>query len=371
MQHTRILLVASLIACCSCSFAAKPEVRDTHASLLDVSARQKELRAMTSPRVKSAIEHLDSCVSLPVVQAPQGRIAIPHHYLTGSDGPINPAEHVATVPYNAFERRITAGMNRYVATADQKEAACAQQQIHLWAQANELLDYDPKESSQAWYQVEWTLASAAVTESVLINDSALDSAMLQQDTTWLDRVAHRMIAFEATHPAHNNHHAWRALGAVATGVVSSDNKLFQWGVDVFREEVDQIDARGAFPLEMQRKENSIHYQAFALQPLIPIAEFAERQGIPLYTYTSKSGKTIQDAVLFLTQAVANPTIVTAYTTVPQKLRPLSRDFYCFGEFYVHRLPSRPESIAMKADMQEPTDASRIGGNTTVLAGETR
>lgn len=371
MQRTRVLLATFVAVSCMQSFAAKPEVRDEHASLIDVGARQKALRSASSPRVKSAIEHLDSCVALPVVQAPQGRMVIPRHYLTGSDGPINPAEHEATVPYNAFERRITAGMNRYVATADQKEAVCAQQQIHLWAQANELLDYDPKESSQAWYQVEWTLASVSVTESVLVNDSALDAAMLQQDKAWLGRVAHRMIDFEATHPAHNNHHAWRALGAVATGVVSGDAKLFQWGADVFREEVDQIDARGAFPLEMQRKENSIHYQAFALQPLIPIAEFAERQGVPLYAYTSKSGKTIQDAVLFLTQAVADPSIVSVYTTVPQKLRPLSRDFYCFGEFYVHRFPSRPESMAMKADMQEPTYASRIGGNTTVLAGDTR
>jgi len=371
MQRTRILLAAFLIASCADSFAAKPEVRDAHASFLDVGARQMELRNATSPRLKRAIEHLDSCVALPVIQPPQGRMVIPRHYLTGSAGPINPAEHEATVPYNAFERRITAGMNRFVATGDQKEADCAQQQIHMWAQANELLDYDPKESSQAWYQVEWTLSSTAVTESVLVNDAALDSTVLQQDKAWLNHVAHHMIDFEATHPAHNNHHAWRALGAVATGVVTKDDSLFQWGIDVYREEVDQIDARGAFPLEMQRKENSIHYQAFALQPLIPIAEFAERQGIPLYAYASKSGKTIHDAVLFLTQAVADPAIVSVYTTVPQKLLPLSRDFYCFGEFYIHRFPSRPESMAMKADMQEPTYASRIGGSTTVLAGDTR
>jgi len=371
MRPTRVLLAAALIVCCTRSFAATPEVRDAHASFLEVRTRQKDLHAVSSARVKGAIAHLDSCLALPVIEAPQGRMIIPRHYLTGSDGPINPAEHEATAPYNAFERRITAGMNRYVATGDLSEAACAQQQIHAWAQAEELMDYDPKESSQAWYQVEWTLAATAVAESVLVNDRKLDAATIQQDMAWLNHVAHRMIDFEATHPAHNNHHAWRALGAVATGVVTEDTKLFAWGVDVFREEVDQIDVRGAFPLEMQRKENSIHYQAFALQPLIPIAEFAERQGVPLYAYASKSGKTIQDAVLFLTQAVADPSIVTVYTPVPQKLRPLSRDFYSFGEFYLHRFPSRPESIAMQAEMQEATYASRIGGNTTVLAGDIR
>lgn len=371
MQRALTTLAALLVVPLTHAFAENSAIRDTRASFLEVSARQQELRRATSPRIKDAVSHLDSCLKLPVVDAPQGRMIIPRHYLTGSDGPINPAEHEATVPYNSFERRITAGMNRYLATGDTKEAACAQQQIHQWAQANELLDFDPKESSQAWYQVEWTLSSVAVTESVLVNDTALDATTLQQDKDWLNRVAHRMIDFEATHPAHNNHHAWRALGAVATGVVTGDDKLFQWGIAVFREEVDQIDTRGAFPLEMKRKENSIHYQAFALQPLIPIAEFAARQKIDLYGYTSASGKTIRDAVRFLTDTVANPDIVKVYTDVPQKLRPLSRDFYCFGEFYIHRFPSQPESIAMKADMQEPTYASRIGGSTTVLAGDTR
>ncbi|MEZ2345456.1 alginate lyase family protein [Terriglobus sp. RCC_193] len=371
MRRALTTLAALLAVSPTYAYAEGQTVRDTHASFLDVSARQKELRMATSSRVKDAVAHLDSCLKLPAVDAPQGRMIIPRHYLTGSDGPINPAEHEATAPYNSFERRITAGMNRYLATGDLKEAACAQQQIHQWAQANELLDYDPKESSQAWYQVEWTLSSIAVTESVLVNNSTLDPTMLQQDKAWLNRVAHRMIDFEVTHPAHNNHHAWRALGAVATGVVTGDDKLFQWGITVFHEEVDQIDARGAFPLEMQRKENSIHYQAFALQPLIPIAEFAERQKIDLYAYISASGKTIRDAVRFLTDVVANPDIVKVYTDVPQKLRPLPRDFYCFGEFYVHRFPTLPESVAMKTDMQEPTYASRIGGSTTVLAGEPR
>ena len=45
-----------------------------------------------------------------------------------------------------------------------------------WAQAGTLLDYDSKESSQAWYQVEWTLSAIAIDESVLVNEPSLDPA---------------------------------------------------------------------------------------------------------------------------------------------------------------------------------------------------
>lgn len=100
---------------------------------------------------------------------------IPHHYLSGSNGPVNPAEAVATRPYAMFEGRITAGMNPYVATGSHSESACALAQLDAWAHAHALLDYDREESSQAWYQVEWTLSSAGITESVLVNDTTLDT----------------------------------------------------------------------------------------------------------------------------------------------------------------------------------------------------
>ena len=364
----RLALVWMIAALAALPMAAQHEsVHDADASLIAVAQRQQELHTASSQRVQAAVAKLSSCLKLPLVAPPQGRIVIPHHYLQGSSGPTNPAEAQATAVYGAFERRITAGMNQFVATGSHAEAACAQQQIHQWAQAGALLEYDAKESSQAWFQVEWTLSATAITESVLVNDRDLQPAGLQQDKAWLNRVAHRMIDFEQGSPSHNNHHAWRAIGAAATGVLSKDDALFQWGLAVFREEVDQIDSRGAFPLEMKREENSIHYQAFALQPLIPIAEFAARQGLDLYSYRSPSGKTIGDAVRFLTQAVADPGVVKVYTATPQKLLPLAPDFYSFGEFYIRRFPARAESVAMLASMTGPTSATRIGGNTTVLA----
>jgi hypothetical protein len=92
--------------------ALDQHVADPRASVVDVRSRQATLRATTDPLLRAAINGLSSCVATPFVAAPIGRMNIPHHYLSGSSGPINPAEAPVTHIYEMFERRITAGMNQ-------------------------------------------------------------------------------------------------------------------------------------------------------------------------------------------------------------------------------------------------------------------
>jgi len=294
-------------------------------------------------------------------------MTIPPHYLSGSHGPTNPAEAEATRTYNALERRVTAGMNQWLVTGNKDEAKCAQQQIDQWAQANALLDYDPKESSQAWYQVEWTLSSTATSESVLMNESSLDAAQVKRDIAWMNKVAHRMVDFDKQRNQKNNHHYWRGLAAIATGVLSSDDDLFTWGIGTYKGAIDELDQRGALPQEMARHERAIHYQSFALQPLAPLAAFAERQHVRLFQYGSSSGKTITNAVNFLGEAVANPKIIQAYTPDTQMVDDLGPDFFAFAEFYSHYMRA-PLPAAILKGLEKPTFATRIGGSTTVVDG---
>lgn len=340
------------------------------ASLIDIPTRRAELKANDSPRVAEALQHLDSCLASAPVPAPSGRMIIPPHYFSGGHGPINPEEAKVTRIYNDFERRVAAGMNQFVANGSHAEANCAQQQLDTWAQAATLLDYDPKESSQAWFQVEWTLSSIGISESVLVNDPALDQATVKRDIAWMNKVAHRTVNFDQASKQRNNHHYWRGLAATAVGVVSGDDALFTFGLNTFREAVNEIDSNGAFPQEMARHERAIHYQDFALQPLIPIAEFAERQHVDLYAYTSPTHKTIADAVAFLGRAVADPALVKQYASEDQIVDSDARDFYSFAEFYLHRFGVDGVTEQLAAGITKPSYASRIGGNTTVLAGPT-
>ena len=145
------LSALALVALISSPLAQSQHL-NSRASFLDVPTRQSTLASTTNPLLLAAIKTLPSCVATPLVPAPNVPMDIPHHYLSGSSGPINPAEAIATRPYTDFEHRITAGMNQYVATRNHSEA-----QLDTWAQANALLDYPPR--SQSWYQVEWTLGS--------------------------------------------------------------------------------------------------------------------------------------------------------------------------------------------------------------------
>jgi poly(beta-D-mannuronate) lyase len=343
-------------------------VLNPKASYINVAARRAELADAPSARVRTAIASLQSCQGMPFVAAPAGPMRIPMHYLHGSHGPTNPAEAAATRVYSQFEHRITAGMDQYVATGDGREAQCAQDQIDAWARAGALLRYNQQEEQQSGFQTEWTLSTAACSESVLVNDGKLDAAETARDIAWMNKVAHHLIAFPGEEKHQNNHHYWRGLAAIASGVVSDDASLFSFGLRAYMDAVNQIDGRGAFPLEMARSERSIHYQDFALQPLIPIAEFAERQGIPLYAYRSATGHTIVDAIDFLGALVADPARVKAYTPEPQLFEAGSPEFFATFEFYRHRFPQRPLPAAIEAGLKKPTFNRWLGGNTTVLAG---
>jgi hypothetical protein len=347
--------------------AQAEHVTNPKASLIDIPQRHAQLAANKDPRINQAISSLKACTKLPAIEPPTGRMDIPHHYLSGSHGPVNPAEAPVTKPYNEFERRVTAGMNLWLVNASKEEAQCAQQQIDSWAQAGALLNYDPKESSQAWYQVEWTLSSIAISESVLVNEPSLDPTILKRDIAWMNKVAHRTVDFDKAGKQTNNHHYWRGLAAVATGVISSDDDLFTWGVGVYKQAINEIDQRGALPQEMARHERAIHYQSFALQPLTPLAAFAERQHVPLYQYRSPTGKTVTDAVNFLGAIVADPSIVKVYTSDEQMIDDKGSDFFAFAEFYSHYVPT-PVPAAVLSGLERPCFATRIGGSTTVIAG---
>jgi poly(beta-D-mannuronate) lyase len=360
------LIAASFVLVATSALAQR--VSNPKASYIDVQQRHAQLASTTDPRTKSAIASLNSCTALPVIQPPTGRMIIPPHYISGGHGPVNPAEAPATRPYNNFEHRVTAGMNQWLVTSSKEEAQCAQQQIDLWAQAGTLLDYDSKESSQAWFQVEWTLSSIAISESVLLNEPSLDQAVVKRDIQWMNKVAHRTVDFDKAGKQTNNHHYWRGLAAVSTGVISSDNDLFSWGVSVFKQGIDELDQRGALPQEMARHERAIHYQSFALQPLIPLAEFAERQHVPLYAYKSPTGHTVKDAVNFLGAALANPDIIKNYTPDTQMIDEKGGDFFSFAEFYSHHVSPADIPATILDGLKKPTFATRIGGSTTVIDG---
>jgi poly(beta-D-mannuronate) lyase len=164
MHLREVAIVVTLCLAASLSAAendllSKAKVVDPDASFLDVAARRAELAHATAPRVVEALAIKSDCVHQQLPAPPPGVMIIPHHYLTGSNGPINPEEAAATAPYRRLDDVVTFGAGRYVADGDPAQAVCVDNLLSKWAAARALLDYTFQESSQAWYQVEWTLSS--------------------------------------------------------------------------------------------------------------------------------------------------------------------------------------------------------------------
>lgn len=362
----RIVKPLATIAALALAVSAHAQpVVNPHASIVDVPARQAELKSTKDHLLREAIKNLSHCTRLPPIPPPKGRMIIPNGYLSGSSGPHNPATAVATRVYDEMGKRVAVGMNQYLATGNHAESACALDQLDAWAKAGALLDYDRKESQQAWFQVEWTLSSVAVSESVLNEDATLNPAEQKRVISWMDEVAHKAISFErpATDTG-NNHHVWRALAATATGILASDDDLYQFGIATYKEEIGTIDQNGALPREMVRHENSVHYQGFALQPLVLIAQFTSRQGIDLWGYTA-NGHTIRDAIVFFGRAASDFSLLKPYTNDEQRPGFPDHDFAAYN-FYIAKFGTDGiPSIITKA-LKNPVSDDRLGGSTTLL-----
>jgi len=361
----RILCVLPLLPVARAKAQSVTSVTDPHASVVDVPARHAALESATDPLVLAAIQQLSSCAALPFAPPPAGRMIIPNHYLHGSSGPVNPAQAPVERMYENFQKRVIAGTSQYLAKGSHAESAAALAQLDGWATAGALLNYSREESQQAWFQVEWTVSAAAICESVLVNDPTLDPAQQKRVIAWLDAVSHRDIGFERPADPGNNHHYWRALAATAVGVVAADGGLFHFGIDTYRQAIAEIDSRGAFPKEMTRHENAIHYQGFALLPLVMIAQLSDRQGYDLYSYQSH-GKTLRDAIIFFGRAVDDPELVTPYTKDRQS-RIDSSDFAAFP-FYAAKFGTEGLPRSIVAALKHPLATERIG-NTMILAAK--
>lgn len=344
----------------------KANVVDPTASFLNVQARRAELAHATTPRVIEALSWKHGCVNSEQPAPPTGRMIIPHHYLSGTYGPINPLENVATAPYRKLNEEVADGTSRYVATGDAAEAVCVANLLAQWAAANALLDYSYNESSQAWYQVEWTLSSISLAWSVVETDAAIQAAQRAAILKWMHRVTEYMFD-QDPHPddyaRENNHAYWRALCATSVGMLTSDEKLYRRGLSQYARAIGQMNADGSLPLEMARHENALHYQSFALTPLVMIAELAARQGVDLYSLRV-NGHTISDAVDFLVRASADLSLMKQYASEPQTFSLFDgKNPPAWTEFWAARHPGKPWTDIITAPLVDST----IGGNATIYA----
>jgi poly(beta-D-mannuronate) lyase len=155
--------------------------------------------------------------------------------------------------------------------------------LYAWASADAMLG---RVNRNGLYQTQWALCAYALDYLKVRDDPALDPAKKARVAGWFRALAARLVAYADRFPRwpdHANNHAyWAGLAMAAAGVASDDRALFDRGVAQFRIFLREVRPDGTLPRELARGKRALHYQLFAVAPLVMLAELAEANGVHLY-----------------------------------------------------------------------------------------
>jgi poly(beta-D-mannuronate) lyase len=280
----------------------KFKVNDPNASYFDVQERREFIKKDIVPIFSSAEtrKYEYDCSKHPIPDPVDYYLVMPAFYKNRS-GWLK-----AWAPLREFEQHITQLANLFVTTGKQTYAQCLVDALVEWAKKESLLRFDYEgNDKQAWYAIEWTTSSAGLAYSIIRANDLLNPKEKRKIEHWLKKVAKNQISYPGgPTTCCNNHSYWRGLEAAIVGVVTDDNDFFRFGIKKYISAINSMNKDGSFPLEMARGYRAIHYQNFAILPLVYIAEIAARQGYDLYSL-SIDGKDLHLAIRFLMRCIGN------------------------------------------------------------------
>lgn len=158
-------------------------------------------------------------------------------------------------------------------------ARCGLSWIKAWADGNAYLG--TMATKQAESQRKWDLAGIALAYLKLSPwATADDKAAIDP---WLIKIADASRAvFDDTTVKRNNHWYWLGLGLGAVGLATNSETHWQMAKGIMQDAANDIQSNGTLPYEMGRESRALHYHAFALGPLVVMAELAKAQGEDWY-----------------------------------------------------------------------------------------
>lgn len=269
----------------------------------------------------------------------------------------------ATHDIQSFEGGLSELSDRYV--AGQAEAArCALDWMDTWASAESLLG-DANMTGRAVRK--WALAAVAFNFLKIQDAPGLDAAHLDHVRGWIARLAHIVIDEHEATPADkiNNHYYWAAAAVGAAAIATQQRELLDWAVEGYRTSVKDIDREGVLPREMARRSRALSYHAYALQPLVMLAEIGRVNGVDLY---AEGDCALCRLVTRVADGMRDPTFFEERTGVPQVMedKPDGRSMV-WVPILQQACPGDPRLRAM-ARQYQPFSGRRLGGNLTDVYG---
>jgi poly(beta-D-mannuronate) lyase len=179
-------------------------------------------------------------------------------------------------------------------------AACALEAMDHWARNGALLGAF---NLQGDYHRAWGLAGAGLSFLALREAPGLEAPRLERVARWLAAVA-RQVRPRHDRPSEalisdvrNNQAAWAGLAVAAAGVAAGERALLDWGVERLRNQLVQVDERGALPQELRRGPMALHYHLFAFDAVAALERLAAANGIALTEAETAAYRRLRDFTL--------------------------------------------------------------------------
>ncbi len=193
------------------------------------------------------------------------------------------ADQAASRPLREWLAAVQRDLARH-RRGDAGAAACALATLDHWARNDALLGAF---NLQGNYHRAWIVAGASLSFLALRDAAGLEAPRLRRVGRWLAAVArdirprHERRSEALISDVRNNQAAWAGLAGAAAGVAAGDRGLLEWGVEQLREQLSQVNERGALPQELRRGAMALHYHLFALEAVAALERLAAANGIEL------------------------------------------------------------------------------------------
>jgi len=229
----------------------------------------------------------------------------------------------------------------WLSTGSRPAAACVYSLLAAAAQADA---WDGKMPQiNGIYMQNWLLSGTAIAYLKVRGSGAGTPDQDAIIEKWLRALAGRVQEYfdngrkSPRSDAWNNRMYWAGLSVASEGIAANDPDSFIWGLTAYEMGIHAIQPDGSLDAEMGRGRMALHYQLYALGPLILLAEFAQANSIDLYR--EREGA-IHRLVKFDVAAMRDPSLLEKRTGEKQNIAPPYSGLEIgWAVPYVRRFPS--------------------------------
>jgi poly(beta-D-mannuronate) lyase len=306
--------------------------------------------------LSAAAAHAEDC---PAVPPPVRDIALERYYEDSAGSVVEPTlleEHKAkTAPLVEYVGMIAKLADRANQQRSSPRAtiACAVTWLKGWAEGGAYLgavDGKQAEAQRKWDMAGIALAYLKIKRSVSQEDRALIDA-------WLIKVADAAAKhFDDPTIKRNNHWYWLGLGLAAVGLAADSDRHFAQAKAIMQDAANAITAEGTLPLEMSREGRALYYHAFAVMPLVALAELGAARGEDWYALNDGA---LHRLVAKTAEGLNDPAVFDRLAGFAQQrpVKPGAGWIALYDARFIGRLKIKPE---------QPAKHRWLGGEVDVL-----